>query len=99
MSKYPKFDIYISDVIDSTLFYSEDKNFFLTPFSAAVIHNSLAFNVGITNANVLSGEKKDFFGYKLLQFTSAEKTRYVSICCYCENFQKVFLMTALGLTR
>ncbi|RVE76583.1 hypothetical protein OJAV_G00009790 [Oryzias javanicus] len=41
--------------------------------TAAVIKDSLAFNIGITNAIVLSGEKKDFFGYKLLQFTSAEK--------------------------
>ncbi|XP_036069753.1 integrin alpha-D isoform X2 [Oryzias melastigma] len=42
--------------------------------AAAVIPSSLAFNIGTTDVKVLSGEKKDFFGYKVFQFTSADKT-------------------------
>ncbi|XP_037546385.1 integrin alpha-D [Nematolebias whitei] len=40
--------------------------------AAAAISVSSAFNIDVTNSDVISGEKKDFFGYKVLQFMSAE---------------------------
>uniref|UniRef100_A0A3P9I281 VWFA domain-containing protein n=1 Tax=Oryzias latipes TaxID=8090 RepID=A0A3P9I281_ORYLA len=43
----------------------------------AVFPGSLAFNIGTTNPKVFSGEKNDFFGYKVLQMASAEKMGYV----------------------
>ncbi|XP_062244772.1 integrin alpha-M-like [Platichthys flesus] len=44
--------------------------FLLTYMVALVTPLSLAFNIDATNPDVYAGEKKDFFGYKVLQFTS-----------------------------
>ncbi|XP_078803294.1 integrin alpha-L isoform X2 [Oryzias latipes] len=41
--------------------------------AVAVFPGSLAFNIGTKNPKVFSGEKNDFFGYKVLQMKSAEK--------------------------
>uniref|UniRef100_A0A1A8I5U1 Integrin, alpha L (Antigen CD11A (p180), lymphocyte function-associated antigen 1, alpha polypeptide) n=1 Tax=Nothobranchius kuhntae TaxID=321403 RepID=A0A1A8I5U1_NOTKU len=40
--------------------------------AAAVISVSSAFNIDVTHSTVHSGEQKDFFGYKVLQFRSSE---------------------------
>ncbi|XP_029293609.1 integrin alpha-X [Cottoperca gobio] len=45
----------------------------LTYMVAVAIHVSLAFNIDIRNPDVHIGEQKDFFGYKVLQFTSGTK--------------------------
>ncbi|XP_032390957.1 integrin alpha-M isoform X2 [Etheostoma spectabile] len=42
--------------------------FLLTFMVAVAIPVSLAFNIDITNPDVYTGEQKDFFGYKVLQF-------------------------------
>uniref|UniRef100_A0A1A7WS47 Integrin, alpha L (Antigen CD11A (p180), lymphocyte function-associated antigen 1, alpha polypeptide) n=2 Tax=Iconisemion striatum TaxID=60296 RepID=A0A1A7WS47_9TELE len=39
--------------------------------AAAVISVSSAFNIDVTRSTVHSGEQKDFFGYKVLQFRSS----------------------------
>ncbi|AWP06281.1 putative integrin alpha-L-like [Scophthalmus maximus] len=44
--------------------------FLLTYMVALAIPLSLAFNIDMTNPDVYTGEKKDFFGYKVLQFKS-----------------------------
>ncbi|XP_071359889.1 integrin alpha-M [Trachinotus anak] len=44
--------------------------FLLTYMVAVAIHVSLAFNIDMTNTDVYTGEKEDFFGYKVLQFIS-----------------------------
>ncbi|XP_060931013.1 integrin alpha-M-like [Limanda limanda] len=44
--------------------------FLLTYMVALAAPLSLAFNIDATNPDVYAGEKKDFFGYKVLQFTS-----------------------------
>lgn len=36
----------------------------------AAIRVSLAFNIDMTEPDVYTGERKDFFGYKVVQFTS-----------------------------
>ncbi|KAF7225371.1 integrin alpha-L isoform X1 [Nothobranchius furzeri] len=40
--------------------------------AAAAISVSSAFNIDVTHSTVHSGEQKDFFGYKVLQFRSSE---------------------------
>ncbi|XP_059199834.1 integrin alpha-M-like [Centropristis striata] len=42
----------------------------LTSMLALAIPVSLAFNIDMTNPDVYSGDQKDFFGYKVLQFMS-----------------------------
>ncbi|XP_047198115.1 integrin alpha-L [Hippoglossus stenolepis] len=44
--------------------------FLLTYMVALAAPLSLAFNIDATNPDVYAGEKKDFFGYKVLQFMS-----------------------------
>ncbi|XP_060942973.1 integrin alpha-M-like [Limanda limanda] len=44
--------------------------FLLTYMVALAAPLSLAFNIDATNPDVYAGERKDFFGYKVLQFTS-----------------------------
>ncbi|XP_017297102.1 integrin alpha-D [Kryptolebias marmoratus] len=39
--------------------------------AAAIISISSAFNINVRNSDVVSGEQKDFFGYKVLQFSSS----------------------------
>ncbi|XP_034739021.1 integrin alpha-X-like [Etheostoma cragini] len=46
--------------------------FLLTFMVAVAIPISLAFNIDITNPDVYTGEQKDFFGYKVLQFMNGE---------------------------
>ncbi|KAM6940479.1 integrin alpha-L-like [Xenentodon cancila] len=41
--------------------------------AAAVLTASLAFNVDFTNPEVYDGKQEDFFGYKVLQFSSTSK--------------------------
>ncbi|XP_070775265.1 integrin alpha-L [Enoplosus armatus] len=45
--------------------------FLLTYMVAVAIHASLAFNIDMTEPYVHNGERKDFFGYKVLQFMSS----------------------------
>ncbi|XP_034739034.1 integrin alpha-M-like [Etheostoma cragini] len=46
--------------------------FLLTFMVAVAIPISLAFNIDIKNPDVYTGEQKDFFGYKVLQFMNGE---------------------------
>ncbi|GLD61440.1 integrin alpha-L-like protein [Lates japonicus] len=47
------------------------RRIFLLIYTVAVaIHVSLAFNIDVTEPDVYTGEQKDFFGYKVLQFIS-----------------------------
>ncbi|KAF0037874.1 hypothetical protein F2P81_010748 [Scophthalmus maximus] len=52
--------------------------FLLTYMVALAIPLSLAFNIDMTNPDVYTGEKKDFFGYKVLQFKSgSDKGKHI----------------------
>ncbi|XP_061581094.1 integrin alpha-D isoform X2 [Cololabis saira] len=41
--------------------------------AAAVLAVSVAFNIDFTNPEIYDGKQEDFFGYKVLQFSSAKK--------------------------
>lgn len=43
---------------------------FVPFFFIAAIPVSMSFNIKVTNTSVYTGEQQDFFGYKVLQFTS-----------------------------
>uniref|UniRef100_A0A8D3E145 VWFA domain-containing protein n=1 Tax=Scophthalmus maximus TaxID=52904 RepID=A0A8D3E145_SCOMX len=51
----------------------------------AAIPLSLAFNIDMTNPDVYTGEKKDFFGYKVLQFKSGSD-KGVAHECYQNSY-------------
>ncbi|XP_035515426.1 integrin alpha-M [Morone saxatilis] len=46
--------------------------FLLTYMVAVAIPVSVAFNIDVTDPHVYTGEQKDFFGYKVLQFISGK---------------------------
>ncbi|XP_044044756.1 integrin alpha-D [Siniperca chuatsi] len=50
--------------------HGQRRIFLLTYMVAVAIPVSLAFNIDMTNPDVYTGEQKDFFGYKVLQFMS-----------------------------
>uniref|UniRef100_A0A3Q3MM12 Integrin alpha-L-like n=1 Tax=Labrus bergylta TaxID=56723 RepID=A0A3Q3MM12_9LABR len=50
--------------------HGQGRIFLLTYMVAAAIPTLLAFNMDVNDATVYSGEQKDFFGYRVLQFMS-----------------------------
>ncbi|XP_044202613.1 integrin alpha-D [Thunnus albacares] len=52
--------------------YGQRRIFLLTYMVAVAIPVSLAFNIDVTNPDVYTGEQKDFFGYKVLQYNNSK---------------------------
>lgn len=57
-------------------------------FSVAAISMSSAFNIDVTNSDIISGEKKDFFGYKVLQFMSSTNKGWVIKAALLHKYEK-----------